>query len=103
MLAFHAEDRGFNSPWEYQLKVQMKKIEVGDKVRTVPKTKNGRACDAVVIHVAECDPNNPVEDHGSVEVRFANKRPHTWSQEVEHYTHFNWELHLRITKKLGTS
>jgi hypothetical protein len=75
------------------------KIKIGDRVRTIPKTNNSRACDAVVVDVVEHDPDNPIEDHGCVEVRFENKRPFIWTQELEQYTHSNWQAYLRIIEK----
>lgn len=73
-------------------------IKVGDKVRTIPAPgTNDLACDAVVITVIEHNPDNPIEDHGFIDVRFTtDKRPCEWSQEVECYTHHNWEKLLRI-------
>ena len=72
-------------------------IQVGDKVRTIPQTTSERACNAVVVGVIEHDPEDPVVGHGFVDVRFTtDKRPDSWSQEVESYTHHNWEKFMRL-------
>ena len=73
-------------------------IQVGDRVRTIPQTTSERACDGTVVAVIEHNPENPVEDHGFIDIRFEDKRPDSWSQEVESYTHHNWEKLLRVVK-----
>lgn len=77
-------------------------IKVGDKVKELPMLKhqrNKKGFVAIVTSVEPHNPENPVEEHGFVEVEILEKgtmSPLLDIGDLEHYGHSNWEKCLKI-------
>jgi len=77
-------------------------IKVGDKVKelpVLPSHKNKKKFVAVVTKVIPYNPDNPIEDHGTIEVKILKTGTQSsWHNvgDLEHYNHFNWEEYLKI-------
>lgn len=69
-------------------------MKVGLKVKSLlPSAEEGE-----VIFVREHNPANPIEEHGTVELRVTNPCNSTYLKvgESEHYTEYNWEKFLKV-------
>lgn len=77
-------------------------IKVGDKVKERPVLKrhrNKKGFVGIITRVDPCNPNNPIEDHGTVEVKIlemGTMSPYLEIGDLEHYTHSKWEMCLKI-------
>lgn len=67
-------------------------IQIGDIVKTIPFYKKEKPRTGVVRQIKYHRTNNPIEEHGFVEVLFGNG-------DVEHFSHYQWERSLKIIEK----
>ena len=75
-------------------------IKVGDKVKQIlPAKNNKRPFTAIVVDVTPCNPDNPIEEHGFVEIKIIDpgtKLQYLKVDDLEHYGHSNWMNSLKI-------
>lgn len=70
------------------------KMKVGLRVKSLlPSGEEGE-----VIFVHDHNPSNPIEEHGTVELRVTNPCKSTYLRvgDSEHYTEYNWDKFLKV-------
>ena len=74
----------------------MGRLKIGDRVKDL---KFHIGMTGTVIEVTYADPNNPIEDHGSITVRLDPEHIGKFPcnpEDEEHYVEYRWEEFLKV-------
>lgn len=72
-------------------------IKTGDLVKILPAWKWMAGVICKVTKVRKCNPKNPIEEHGIIELKIVDPRKTTYQKgDLEHFAHYNWSQYLKI-------
>lgn len=84
-------------------------MKIGDKVLIkVARNKNGKIIfggeEGIVTNVTIHNPENPIEEHGFIEVKItklSGRKTYLQIGDLEHYSEYNWKNSMSIIDNSG--
>ena len=74
-------------------------IKIGDKILALENNGSSSGLEGIVTKVRVFNPENPIVDHGVIEVKITKlgkKNKYNKINELEHWVHYNWEKFLKV-------